>query len=222
MALMDEFQKERESLKKAPLGDRVKYFWDYNKGKVILGLFLLVLAGGVLFAQFSKKEHVISGAFLNCFEQEYILGEFSDAFLEENDFNPKRKETYFVTGLPYEVGEQADSVNMDTNQALYIYASSGVMDVIVADPVTMDDLAKKFFFTDIREVLTEEECKALEKYFVTYENEDGEEVPCLINIGKNEKMMKAYGETYESLQMGVMLDNAHPENIGAFIEFLMQ
>ena len=111
---------------------------------------------------------------------------------------------------------------MDVNQALYVYASSGVMDFIVSDPATMDDLAKKYFFIDLREVLTEEECKALESYFITYENEEGEEVPVLLNIGKNEKMAKAYGEEYETLQMGVMLDNSHPENMNIFIEYLMK
>ena len=222
MAVMDEFQKEREALKNAPLSAKIKYFWDYNRGKVILGIILLLIAGGFISAQLTKKEQVVSGVFLNCFEQEYILEEFSEKFLEANEFNPKKQETYFVTDLPYMVGEKAADANMDVNQALYVYASSGVMDFIVSDPATMDDLAKKFFFIDLREVLTEEECKALETYFVTYENEEGEEVPILINIGKNEKMAKAYGEQYESLQMGVMLDNSHPENMNIFIEYLMK
>lgn len=222
MAVMDEFQKEREALKSAPLSAKMKYFWDYNRGKVIIGIILIFIVGGFISAQFSKKEQIVSGVFLNCFEQEYILGEFSEEFLLTNEFNPKKQETYFVTDLPYMVGEQAADANMDVNQALYVYASSGVMDFIVSDPATMDDLAKKFFFIDLRDVLTENECKALEDYFVTYENEEGEEVPILINIGKNEKMQKAYGSEYENLQMGVMLDNAHPENMGIFIDYLMK
>lgn len=222
MAVMDEFQKEREALKSASLSVRIKYFWDYNRGKVIIGIILLLIAGGFISAQLTKKEQVISGVFLNCFEQEYILGEFSEEFLLENEFNPKKQESYFVTDLPYQVGVQASDANMDVNQALYVYASSGVMDFIVSDSATMDDLAKKYFFIDLRDVLTEEECKALGNHFVTYENEDGEEVPILINIGKNEKMKKAYGDTCESLQLGVMLDNAHPENMNMFIEYLMK
>lgn len=222
MAVMDEFQKEREALKNAPLSVKIKYFWDYNRGKVIIGIILLLVAGGFISAQLSKKEHVISGVFLNCFEQEYILGEFSEQFLEENKFNSRKQETYFVTDLPYMVGEDAASANMDVNQALYVYASSGVMDFIVADSATMDDLAKKYFFIDLRDVLTEEECEMLEKYFVKYENEDGEEVPILINIGKNDMMKKAYTDEYKSLQMGVMLDNSHPENVNTFIEYLMK
>lgn len=222
MAVMDEFKEEREALKNAPLSTKLKYFWDYNRGKVILGIILLLIAGGFISAQLTKKEQVVSGVFLNCFEQEYILGEFSDEFLQENEFNPKKQETYFVTDLPYMVGEKAADANMDVNQALYVYASSGVMDFIVSDPDTMDDLAKKYFFIDLRDVLTEEESKALETYFVTYENEEGEEVPILINIGKNEKMQKAYGEEYENLQMGVMIDHAHPENMNILIDYLMK
>lgn len=222
MAVMDEFQKEREALKSAPFSVRIKYFWDYNRGKVIIGIILILIAGGFISAQLFKKEQVVSGVFLNCFEQEYILGEFSEEFLLNYEFDPKKQETYFVTDLPYEVGKQASSANMDTNQALYVYASSGVMDFIVSDSVVMDDLAKKYFFADLRDVLSEEECKALEPYFVTYENEEGEEVPVLIDIGKNERMAKAYGEDYESLQMGVMLDSAHPEKMGIFIEYLMK
>lgn len=222
MAVMDEFKEEREALKNASLSKKLKYFWDYNRGKVFIGIILILIAGGFISAQLSKKEQVVSGVFLNCFEQEYILGEFSKEFLEENEFNPKKQETYFVTDLPYQADEKAADANMDVNQALYVYASSGVMDFIVSDPATMDDLAKKYFFIDLREVLTEEECKALESYFITYENEEGEEVPVLLNIGKNEKMAKAYGEEYETLQMGVMLDNSHPENMNIFIEYLMK
>jgi hypothetical protein len=62
----------------------------------------------------------------------------------------------------------------------------------------------------------------LENKFVTYENEAGEQVPILINIGKNDKMSKAYGEEYESLQMGIMLDNAHPENMDIIVDYLMK
>ena len=222
MAVMDEFKEEREALKKAPLSVKIKYFWDYNRGKVILAIILILIAGGFISAQLTKKEQVVSGVFLNCFEQEYILGEFSEEFLVNNEFNPKKQETYFVTDLPYMVGEQAAEASMDVNQALYVYASSGVMDFIVSDSAAMDDLAKKYFFIDLRDVLTEEECKELEPYFVTYENEEGEEVPILIDIGKNEKMSKAYGDEYESLQMGVMIDNAHPENISAFVEYMMK
>lgn len=222
MAVMDEFQKEREALKSAPFSVRIKYFWDYNRGKVIIGIILILIAGGFISAQLFKKEQVVSGVFLNCFEQEYILGEFSDEFLVENEFNPKKQETYFVTDLPYQVDGQAADASLDVDQALYVYSSSGVMDFFVSDPATMDDLARKYFFADLRDVLSEEECKALEPYFVTYENEEGEEVPVLIDIGKNERMAKAYGEDYESLQMGVMLDSAHPENMGMFIEYLMK
>ena len=222
MAVMDEFQKEREALKSAPLSARIKYFWDYNRGKVIIGIILLLIAGGFISAQLTKKEQVVSGVFLNCFEQKYVLGEFSEEFLTVNEFNSKKQETYFVTDLPYMVGESADSANVDVNQALYVYASSGVMDFIVSDPATMDDLAKKYFFIDLRDVLSEEKCKELEDKFVTYENEDGKLVPILINIGKNDKMVKAYGEEYDSLQMGIMLDNAHPENMDIIIDYLMK
>ena len=221
MAVMDEFQKEREALKNAPLSAKIKYFWDYNRGKVIIGIIFLVIVIGFISAQLTKKEQVISGVFLNCFEQEYILGDFSEEYLEKNEFNAKKQETYFVTDLPYQVGEQAADANMDGNQALYVYASAGVMDFIVSDSATMDDLAKKYFFVDLRDVLTDEEYKALESRCVTYENEDGEEVPILINIGKNEKMKKAYSDDYDNLQIGVMLDAAHPENIQTIIDYLM-
>ena len=222
MAVMDEFKEEREALKSAPLSVKIKYFWDYNRGKVILGIILILIAGGFISAQLSKKEQVVSGVFLNCYEQEYILGEFSEEFILENEFNPKKQETYFVTDLPYEVDKQAASANMDTNQALYVYASSGVMDFFIADPVVMNELANKYFFADLRDVLSEDDCIALEPYFVTYENEEGEEVPVLIDIGKNEKMAKAYGDEVESLQMGVLLDAAHPENMGEFVDYLMK
>ena len=222
MAVMDEFKKEREALKKAPLSVKIKYFWDYNRGKVILTIILILIAGGFISAQLTKKEQVVSGVFLNCFEQEYILGEFSEEFLLNNEFNPKKQETYFVTDLPYIAGEQAAEASMDVNQALYVYASSGVMDFIVSDSATMDDLAKKYFFIDLRDVLSEAKCKELEDKFVTYENEEGEMVPILINIGKNDKMAKAYDEEYESLQMGIMLDNAHPENMDLFVDYLMK
>ena len=221
MAVMDEFKEEREALKNAPFSEKIKYFWDYNRGKVILGIILLLIAGGFISAQLTKKEQVVSGVFLNCFEQEYILGEFSEEFLVKNEFNPKRQETYFVTDLPYMVGEQAAYANTDVNQALYVYASSGVMDFIISDPATMDDLAKKYIFIDLREVLSEEKCKELENDFVTKKNEEGEEVPILINIGKNERMTKAYSEEYGNLQMGIMIDNAHPANMDIFVDYLM-
>lgn len=222
MAVMDEFEKEREALKSAPLSAKLKYIWDYNKGKIIIGIILILIVGGFVSAQLSRKEQVISGVFLNCYEQEYILGEFSEEFLNENGFNPKKQETYFITDLTYEAGAKAAEASMDVNQALYVYASSGVMDFFVSDPTTMDDLAKKYFFADLTDVLSEEDYKALEPYFVSYENEEGEQVPVLLDLGKNERMAKAYGEEMETLYLGVLLDAAHPENVTALIEYLMK
>ena len=58
MAVMDEFQKEREALKNAPLSTKIKYFWDYNRGKVIIGIVLLVIGiaigGGIIIASLLK------------------------------------------------------------------------------------------------------------------------------------------------------------------------
>ncbi len=218
MAVMDEFEKEREQVKNASFKKKLVYFLDYNKGKVIIAIILIAFLSWFLVTVLSKKEQVMCGIFLNCYEQEYITGEFSEEYLEKQSFDPKTQETYFVTDLTYQAGSE---VSVETNQALTVYASSGVMDFIVAEPEVLDELANKYYFADLTDVLSEEEYQALMPYFVFYENEEHELVPILIHIGKNERMQKAYGEEIEELCVGVLLDAPHTEGLADYIDYLM-
>ena len=46
---------------------------DKGTQSVIIGIILILIVCGFISAQIAKKEQVVSGVFLNCFEQEYIF-----------------------------------------------------------------------------------------------------------------------------------------------------
>lgn len=225
MAVMDEFKKEREAIKSAPLGEKIKYVWNYYWVQILIVVGLILTIAGVFFVVTSKKEPVLNGIYVNCYREDYVNGELIEKFIEEQDIDLKNQELYFVTNLAYRLdsGMTSGSTNKQTTQALTIYHESGTMDFVAAQREIMEELALKNYFADLADILTEEQYNALEPYFISFPNSKGEQVPVLIDMSKSEILKKGFREDEnKSLVFGVVIGAPHKEMVGKYIEYLMK
>ncbi len=225
MAVMDEFKKERESIKTAPLNKKLEYVWNYYWLQILLVVGFILIIFSIIFVVKNKKEPVLCGIYVNCQDEGYVNNELVEEFVEEQGINLKEQELYFVTNLAYRLddGMTSDSTNKQTTQALSIYHDARTMDFVTAERQVMEELALKNYFVDLADVLTEEQYEALEPYFIYFDNSKGEKVPALIDISSSEKLRAAYeDEAAETLTIGIVLEAPHPERVGKYIEYLMR
>ena len=225
MAVMDEFKKERESIKTAPLSKKIEYIWNYYWVQILIVVGLILTIAGVFFVVTNKKEPVLNGIYVNCYKEDYVNGDLIEEFIEEQKIDLKEQEIYFVTDLTYRLddGMTSGTTNKQTTQALTIYHESGTMDFVAAQREVMEALALKNYFADLADILTEEQYAALEPYFISYPNSKGEQVPVLIDMSKSEILKDGYEEdAKDSLVLGVVTGAPHKEMVGKYIEYLMR
>ncbi len=225
MAVMDELKKERESIKNAPLNKKMEYIWNYYWVHICLVLGVILVIAGIITTVNNKKDPVLCGIYVNCYEADYVNEELMEEFVEEQNIDLDTQEFYFVTDLSYRLddGLTSGTTNKETTQALTIYHDARTMDFVTAQRQVMEELALKNYFADLRDVLTEEQCEALEPYFIYFDNSKGEKVPALIDISSGERLKEAYeDDAAETLTIGVVLDAPNPEMVGKYIEYLMK
>lgn len=225
MAVMDEFKKEREEMKNAPLGKKLQYVWNYYWVQILIVVGLILTIAGVFFVVTNKKEPVLNGIYVNCYKADYVNGELIADFIEEQDIDLKNQEIYFVTDLTYRLddGMTSSTTNKQTTQALTIYHESGTMDFVVGQKEVMEELALKNYFADLADILTEEQYQALEPYFISFPNSKGEQVPVLVDMSKSEILKEGFeDEAKDSLVFGVVIGAPHKEMVGKYMEYLMR
>lgn len=225
MAVMDEFKKEREAIKTAPLNKKIEYIWNYYWVQILIVLGLILTVAGVFFVVTNKKEPVLTGIYVNCHKEDYVNGELIEDFVAEQEIDLKKQEVYFVTNLSYRLddGMTSDSTNKQTTQALSIYHESKTIDFVAAQKEIMEELALKNYFADLADVLTEEQYAELKPYFISFPNSKGEQVPVLIDMSGSEILKKGFDEeAKDSLAFGVVIEAPHTEMVGNYIEYLMR
>ena len=252
MAAMDEFREEREAVKNGPLKGRIAYFWDYYKWHTIIALFVLFLIGSTIYNKMTEKESAIHGILLNAFDYNTEDKETNliDDFLKDQKLDPKEYTVTINSALGYVADSDSDSMasNYNTMQALNAVAGAGELDFVTGTFTGMQDLAHKGLFVDLRTILTDEEIKKYEPYFLYMDQaviEKKEEafdkiedvssieipdctkpdtmekpIPVMIDVSKCQKLITAYGYEPESLAFGITPNAPHTKRALRFLDYL--
>ena len=69
-SLRDEIRIQQEKLSQEPFSKKLEYFWGYYKLQVIITVLLACMFGSILHSVVTKKETVLSIAFINAFPNE--------------------------------------------------------------------------------------------------------------------------------------------------------
>lgn len=251
MALMSEFQKEREAvLKHGTPKEKIKYIWDYYKWHIITPIIVISVIIWYIVHIVTAPDIILNGVLMNAYHTETsITGEeLLEEFYKEQEIDSKEEEINLNTSLYYTAGN--DNANYETTQALMAWHAADALDFIVGDLPSLTELAYRGYFPDLREVLTEEQIAKYEPYFLymdqdiytrrseilsnledassleypdcTKPEEMVDPIPVMIDISKSQKLSEVYTETSEVLTVGITVNVVNKALTLDFIDYLFE
>ena len=167
MALMSEFQKERDAvLKNGTVKQKIIYIWDYYKWHIIIPIIVIIAITSHIINVITAPDIIMNGVLLNVYNTETSIsnGELLEAFYQKQKIDPKEEEINLNTNL-YFSPENANG-NYETLQVLMAWHAADSLDFIGGDLQTLIELSYRGYFSDLREVLTEEQITKYEPYFI--------------------------------------------------------
>lgn len=254
MALKDEIKRERKKfLKDATPKEKVAYFFNYYTLHTVIIVLAVVCLSLYIYHVVATPDIVLNGLFLNTYNSENnsYATDLGRNFLEEQGINTSKYDVSFNTGLTYSANDvNSSSNNYDVSQSIMIQSAAGSLDFLVGPFDAMQEFAYGGIFTDLSEVLSEEELSSYEPYllyidravfeqidesFGDFDNtasivipdftkpEDMEDpIPVFIDMSHCEELADVYGYDAETLVFGISANAPNPDTLSDFIEYLMK
>ena len=205
-------ENETDKWKKMNRKQKLAYFNDYYRNKIIAVIILLGFIFSLLYTILSPKPEVVASiAVINDYLDDEKMEEFTKELssyleLQEGKQEVQIDDTYFLeaTGMGNEIAN---------TQRLVARFTSGDINIVMADRAKFDEFANSGTFTKVSEVLDST---------ISYEDR-------LTSNGygislKNSKLLKELGSGQDELILGV-LSNADEENykyISKLIKYILQ
>lgn len=247
MALMDEFKKERNSIKDASLKKKIEYLWQYYKWHFIGPIIIVFVIGIFIHTSMNAKESYLYAMFFNVETGLLTDNDISQDFLSYVEKDP---EEYTVTiDTDYYMGTEHPQAAQTTYQKLSIFTNTNQLDILGGPISSMNMCIYDAYLRDLRGVLTEEEMELYEPYLLyadeailneKIEAEMNSEiyefdypdptkpetmeipVPIAIDISKCEKTKVFYDNPSEMIAVGVAVSTLQAEHTREYIQYLFQ
>lgn len=245
MAQMDEFRKEREAIKTAPLKKRLSYFWDYYKWHTLFTIVVIAIICGYVHHVATAKTSILNGVLLNSFADNETAVSLREYFAAEREIDLSKYDIVLNTSFSY-----GDSFTYtESRQAIIAQTAAGMIDFFTGDTESMQDMAYSFMLADLRQVLTEEQQQQYEPYFIyidqdvldaidaasdnidepvaieypDWHNPNSMEnpIPVLIDISRCNSLRTMYDDSITELAFGVSASATNMDQTLAFLDYLM-
>ncbi len=223
MAVMDEFQEEREKIRKAPLSKKWKYFVDYYLVKVVITISAVIILASVLYTMLTNKDTVLYVLMPNYLSngdlEETIIQPFTDAYVED----PKKQEV-LVDATSFIAGSESESniikYGYEDEEKVMTLVYSAMIDVMITGQDVFDRYATMEWFSPLTEVLDGKTFAELDEAGVIYYFNDE---PIGICVDGMEKITEHF--TYEGTEdvdhyLGFIANAPNVENAVRFAEFI--
>lgn len=196
----------------------------------------------------SKKENVLSGLFLNAASMDgsNTIDDLEQDFIKtlklDDEYEVSFIDNYTLTG---DAG-----MDYETTQAVFVQMASGSIDFAISPLEYMQNYAYKDCYLDLRTILSEEQLKKYESYFlyivgdymkqhharvnsgesneiITFPDfkkpEDMKDpIPVFIDLSKCDIITDQYQSNKESLVFGVVASTENLDNAISFLDFIMK
>lgn len=230
--------------------EKAEYIWDYYKIPIIVILVLIYLIVNIVHSQLTAKDYVLQGIFLNALAETETVQELEDGFLESYPIDQNKEDIFLDTSIYYL--PDSDQTSMDTSyqaiQILSVRVAAGEIDSMAAETEILTDFAYDGYFSDLSEVLTEEQYQTYEPYFLYYDKAVMEElsdvdytleeaeavilpdpakpelmeepVPVMIDITECEKLSLLYPNSAKNYAFALITNGSHTEKALELLEYL--
>lgn len=171
MPVMDEFREERDAIKNAGFGYKLRYFWDYYKWFVIGGIAGILIIFSFVKEILSNKDFAFYGFFLNCSGNEYEIQDYMDGFAEAAQLDTETYDVYLDSTMRLTM-DSYDESTMGTVSKIMVSVTAGDIDFLSADPPVFEHYSSIDTFYDLREILTPAQINKYEPYFYYIDRSD--------------------------------------------------
>lgn len=164
---------QKEKVKQMTKWKRLEYFWCYNRGKIGIGIAVLILIIylGVTFWNNKDGESIyvaMVNSYISAADQDIIMDAFTKEYAIDTEGAPaKINATFAMKENNY------NNVALANSQILQAYMETGDFDVLIADKWVIDDYASQGMLADLKAELTPETYANIKDqlYEYTYEND---------------------------------------------------
>lgn len=230
MALMDEFKEERESIKNKPFKEKVGYYWYYYKWRLIVPIIIFIIGFNLISTIVNKPKIILDGMFINIsdFNRLEQLDLYTQYFVQSLDLDPSKysiaynpNHTYISEEKKAIMPEEAidPSANKYAIQNVVAGLGSKSLNFIIGPSDSLLEIDSNQLFTDLSEILTDEQQQAYASYYIYLEDE--ESLPILLDIQHCEELMDIYGNPDIPLAIGIVGDPEEMDMMLKFIDYIM-
>ena len=230
MALMDEFKEERESIKNKPFKEKVGYYWYYYKWRLIVPIIIFIIGFNLISTIVNKPKIILDGMFINIsdFNRLEQLDLYTQYFVQSLDLDPSKysiaynpNHTYISEEKKAIMPEEAidPSANKYAIQNVVAGLGSKSLNFIIGPSDSLLEIDSNQLFTDLSEILTDEQQQAYASYYIYLEDE--ESLPILLDIQHCKELMDIYGNPDIPLAIGIVGDPEEMDMMLKFIDYIM-
>jgi len=258
MAIRDNIKKDWASLKELSFPNKLGFIWDYYKIPLLVALVVFFLIGSFIYEQSTSKKAVLQGIFINSFStSEYTPEHILEDFLKTQEVDTGKYYADCRTNIYYEAANREENQNNSSPvpsngealQLIVAQSGAGMLDYIVGPHDGMLELAYKGYFIDLSEVLSPEQYREFQPYFL-YLDQDvldalreaddnwdfdadipiptsnaaedlNSPVPFMIDLSQCEALMAAYGSNPDTLCIGIVWNAPNREMVLSLIDYLL-
>ncbi len=168
MPVMDEFKKEREKIKNAPLKEKLSYFWCYYKWHTIGILIGIGAVISIVYSIVTHKDIAFYSVMLNSYGLESAK-EYTENVAEYLEIDTTHDKVLFDSEMFIDHNSR-DQQTVSASQKIMVYLATSEIDMMITDVNSLQHYAYLDTFTDLREFLTPEQVdKYMDRfYYIDY------------------------------------------------------
>lgn len=207
----DEIRQQHQKTKNMTSQEKLKYFWDYYKVHTIGAIIALLLLISLIHSIATTKDRIFSAYMLNA--SQVSSEELSTAFVEYAGLDAEKYDCLIDTSFNLTMQTYGE-YELAASQKLVAMAQTNDLDAVVMNSDIFYNYSLVEMFTDLRNVLTEDELAAYEDklYYIDYaEVEKANE-----NTDYDEEYTRSFDaqETYSTETLLAEAEShRHPENM---------
>lgn len=225
-AKRDESESEKSKWSKMNRKEKFVHFKTYYLRILVIGIFVAGFAGFLFYNDVIKKQDVVYRcAILNESAMETPVAEFSDAYTEFMKMDPKKNIAsfhfyYTNTELASKLGASATSELTQVSSMIY----AATLDSIIASQEDFDTYLENQFYTDLTEILTEQELAVIQEHlYIPDTEENAEKHPYGVYLDKSDvyqQIFVAGGGRIQKPLYGILFNSKNKERSKQFLYYV--
>lgn len=213
MSVSEEIRAEHKKLKGKGFKAHFSYFMTYYKWPTVAVIVVAVILISLIRSIVSNKPTAVNAMFLNGSNTDltYSTDWIEESFIQYAGIDTGKYSVTIDTSSYITPGGAQSQVEAATSIKIMAYSAAKDLDVLTADPYNFHNYARSGMFTDLRDVLNEEQ---IEKYSPYFYYIDGKEIEEYENSSSLDEQA-AEAESDATFTESGATENAEGDNTGA-------